>query len=95
MKLWNNLSYFRMQVVSVTIYENAFGKKVVIKVNLKWKQWNCNNSERIRRFHPYSGWGIGQKGPRPYQFFPLTSTNAGISLWDFLDFSFNPFATLV
>ena len=30
-----------------------------------------------------------------YQFFPVTSTNVGISSQNFVTFSFNPFATLV
>ena len=30
-----------------------------------------------------------------YQFFPVTSTNVGISPQNFVTFSFNPFATLV
>ena len=38
--------------------------------------------------------GAGQKGP-PYQFFPVTSANVGISPENFLTFSFNPIATLV
>ena len=36
----------------------------------------------------------GKKGP-PTSFFPVTSTNVGISPQNFLTFSFNPFATLV
>ena len=42
------------------------------------------------------GWGGGQNGP-PTRFFPVTSTNVGISPQpkNFLTFSFNPFATLV
>ena len=35
-----------------------------------------------------------KKGP-PTSFFPVTSTNVGISPQNFLTFSFNPFATLV
>ena len=38
--------------------------------------------------------GGGQKGP-PTSFFPVTSTNVGIGPYNFLTFSFNPFATLV
>ena len=36
----------------------------------------------------------GQKGPAN-SFFPLTSTNVGIGPYNFLTFSFNPFATIV
>ena len=35
----------------------------------------------------------GQKVP--HQFFPIISTNVRISLYNFLSFSFNPFATLM
>ena len=35
-----------------------------------------------------------QKGP-PTSFLPVTSTNVGIGPYNFLTFSFNPFATLV
>ena len=50
-------------------------------------------------FHPIQdggqGWGVqSQKGP-PTSFSPVTSANVGISLQNFLTFSFNPFATLV
>ena len=47
-------------------------------------------------FEPYSGWagGGGQKKP-PTSFCNTTSTNVGISLQNFLTFSFNSFATLV
>ena len=38
--------------------------------------------------------GWGKKDP-PTSFSPVTSTNVGISLQNFLTFSFNPFATLV
>ena len=38
--------------------------------------------------------GGGQKGPRT-SFFPVTSRNVGIGPYNFLTFSFNPFATLV
>ena len=38
--------------------------------------------------------GWGQKGP-PTSFFPVTSTNVEIDPYNFLTFSFNPFATLV
>ena len=38
--------------------------------------------------------GGEQKGP-PTSFFPVTSTNVGIYPYNFLTFSFNPFATLV
>ena len=38
--------------------------------------------------------GAGQKGP-PTSFLPVTSTNVGIVPYNFLTFSFNPFATLV
>ena len=31
----------------------------------------------------------------PYQFFPVTSTNVGVSPKNFLTLQFNPFATLV
>ena len=37
---------------------------------------------------------VGQKGP-PTSFFPVTSTNIGIGPYNFLTFSFNPFATLM
>ena len=40
------------------------------------------------------GVGGGQKGP-PTRFYPVTSTNVGITPKDFLIFSFNPFATLL
>ena len=40
------------------------------------------------------GGGAGQKGP-PTSFFPVTSTNVGIDPYNFLTFSFDPFATLV
>ena len=36
----------------------------------------------------------GKKAP-PTGFFPVTSTNVGIGPYSFLNFSFNPFATLV
>ena len=36
----------------------------------------------------------GQKGPSA-SFFPVTSTNVGVSHQNFLTFSFNPFATVV
>ena len=36
----------------------------------------------------------GGEGP-PTRFFPVTSTNVGIGPYNFLTFSFNPFATLV
>ena len=38
--------------------------------------------------------GVGAKRP-PTSFSPVTSTNLGLSLQNFLTFSFNPFATLV
>ena len=40
------------------------------------------------------GWGGGKKAP-PTSFFPVTSTNVGIGPYNFLTFSFNPFARLV
>ena len=40
------------------------------------------------------GGGRGQKGP-PTSFSPVTSTNVGICLLNFLTFSFNAFATLL
>ena len=45
-------------------------------------------------FLTLSGWGVGAKSP-PYQFSPSNFDNVGISLQNFLTFSFNPFATLV
>ena len=48
-----------------------------------WEQWPKS----------YSGWV--KNSPDPTSFFPETSTNVGISLQNFLDFSFSPFATLV
>ena len=43
---------------------------------------------------PYSVWGGGQKGP-PNSFFPVISTNVGISPQILLNFSCDPFATLL
>ena len=42
------------------------------------------------------GWGVGggKRGP-PTSFSPVISTNVGISLQNFLTFSFNPFDRLV
>ena len=37
----------------------------------------------------------GAKKALPTSFFPVTSTNVGIDTYNFLTFSFNPFATLV
>ena len=47
----------------------------------------------VGSFNPIQDWGGGKKAP--YQFFPLTSTNAEISPQNFLTFSFNTFHTLV
>ena len=45
---------------------------------------------------PYSGWGEeGQKGFRPTNFSPVTSTNVGISPKTFLAFTFYLFTRLV
>ena len=44
--------------------------------------------------NPYSGGGGGQKDPHT-SFLPVTSTSVGIVPYNFLTFSFNPFATLV
>ena len=41
------------------------------------------------------GWGTKSPPPYPTSFFPLTSTNIGISSKNFLTFSFELFATLV
>ena len=41
---------------------------------------------------PYLGWGA--KRPSLPVFFPVISTNVGISPQNFLTFNFNPFATL-
>ena len=41
------------------------------------------------------GGGVGAKKPSLPVFFPVTSTNVGISPKNFLTFSFNPFARLV
>ena len=41
------------------------------------------------------GGGLGGAKRPPYQFFPVTSTNVGIGHYNFLSFSFNPFAILV
>ena len=38
---------------------------------------------------PYSGWGRGKNAPLT-SFFPVTSTNLGLSPPNFLTFSFNP-----
>ena len=40
------------------------------------------------------GVGVGQKAPAT-SFSPVTSTNVGFSPQNFLNFNFNPFATLV
>ena len=45
-------------------------------------------------FNPIQDGGEGQKGP-PTSFSPATSTNVGFGPQNFLNFSFNPFATLV
>ena len=41
------------------------------------------------------GGGEGGQKDSPTSFSPVTSTNVGISPWNFLNFSFNSFATLV
>ena len=47
-------------------------------------------------FYPYLGWGEGQKAPPPpTSFSPVTSTNERTSPKNFLNFSFDPFPTLV
>ena len=40
-------------------------------------------------------WWEGATMPPPTSFSPVTSTNVGFGLKNFLAFSFNPFATLV
>ena len=47
-----------------------------------------------RFFNPFRMGGGGEKAAAT-SFSPVTSTNVGISLQNFLTFSFNPFATLV
>ena len=56
-----------------------------------------SDSEKKTIYYPYSGWGgkgLGAKKSSPHppstSFFPITSTNVGISPKNFLAFSFNP-----
>ena len=45
--------------------------------------------------NPIQDRGWATPPPPPTSFFPVTSTNVGISPKNFLTFNFNPFATLV
>ena len=57
-----------------------------------------NNKKRyLTLFRMGECWegGGGQGGDAPTSFYPVTSTNVGISPQNSLTFSFNPFATMV
>ena len=54
----------------------------------------CLVSLIFQGINPIQDWEKGQEDPST-SFSPVTSTNVGTSLQNFLTFSFNPFATLV
>ena len=54
----------------------------------------ANNKKRYLTLFRMGEWG-GGGGDAPTSFYPVTSTNVGISPKNSLNFSFNPFATMV
>ena len=76
--------------------EYFFSNKVVdlqacnfIKKGLQQKYFHVSITKFLTLFK------MGEAKRPPTSFSPVTSTNVGVNLQDFLTFSFNPFATLV
>ena len=53
-----------------------------------------SHSDAVDYFNPIQDGGWGKKAP-PTSFSPVTSTKVGISLQNFLTFTFNPFDRLL
>ena len=80
---------FLRKTITVKIINNIRGKSIYFCIIFLWYFLVKINQQELTLFRKEN-----QKGP-PTNFSPVATKNVGISLPNFLTFSFNPFATQV